>query len=293
MTTEDANNLGAEEELDPTSNTELADEANAHDEETNDENPDLDEDNQEDDEHEEIERGGKKYLVPKELKDEFMMRSDYTRKTQEVAAEREMVKAEREQFAKQQEDHKALIQDHARVQVLKDALKTHYHDGNVDWQAVEAQYGTDAANRERWNFQDLQHRLQKEEAELQTKEGRLKEQNIAQTMQTLQKTGETLAQHITGWNDVKAKELVEFGVTLGFTADELLSQPDHRAFLAINELKELRQFKAKHTAGQRAAKQATTAPVKVIGMKAPPPSPLSDKSSMEAWVAARNKQVRK
>lgn len=288
MNTEDANNLVAEDEL--PSDTELDVEANAHDEDSTEEDTDLEEDNQEDD-GEDIEHDGKKYRVPKELKDAFLMRSDYTRKTQEVAAEREAVKAERENFAKQQEEHKALISDHARVQTLKDALKTHYHDGNVDWQAVEAQYGTDAANRERWNYQDLQHQLQKAEAELQAKEGRLREQHVAEATKALQETGKTLAQHITGWNEAKAKELLDFGVTLGFTADELLGSPDPRAFLAINELKELRQFKAKHTAGQRAAKQATTAPVKIIGTKSPPASPMSDKSDMKTWIAARNKQL--
>ena len=47
------------------------------------------------DELEEIERDGKRYKIPAALKPELMMQADYTRKTQELAAERKAIADQR------------------------------------------------------------------------------------------------------------------------------------------------------------------------------------------------------
>ena len=61
--------------------------------------PELDENGEPievEEEAEEVDFEGKKYLVAKELKDALLRQSDYTRKTQEVAETRKQIEAERQ-----------------------------------------------------------------------------------------------------------------------------------------------------------------------------------------------------
>lgn len=56
---------------------------------------DSDSQDEQEDEFEEVERGDKKYRIPKALKDELLRHDDYTRKTQALAEQRKALDAER------------------------------------------------------------------------------------------------------------------------------------------------------------------------------------------------------
>src|SRR5688572_14468037 len=62
------------------------------------------------DELDEIEFDGERYKIPKKLKNGFLMQSDYTRKTQEVAEERKAIAAAKEAAKQEAEASRA----HAR-----------------------------------------------------------------------------------------------------------------------------------------------------------------------------------
>jgi hypothetical protein len=80
-----------------------------------------------DDELEEIERDGKTYKIPAALKSELMMQADYTRKTQELAAER---KAIAEQRSLVEQASEAELNAYAAVRSIDQQLANY---SKVDW----------------------------------------------------------------------------------------------------------------------------------------------------------------
>jgi len=78
-------------------------------------------------EDDEIDVDGKKFLLPKsaaeKLKAERLMHADYTRKTQELALERNNIAQERERVAQEIENNRSDLQDYARLTATEDKLK--------------------------------------------------------------------------------------------------------------------------------------------------------------------------
>ena len=68
----------------------------------------------------EIELDGKKYTVPADLKDSFLMQSDYTRKTQEIAAERKALSEAKERV---QQASEAEVTARAKVYAYEAAIQ--------------------------------------------------------------------------------------------------------------------------------------------------------------------------
>lgn len=288
MFDQDANNSVEDETVNTSLETDLATEETTQDDIVDDETTDLEEDNSEDD-SEDIEWDGKQYRLPKELKDALLRRDDYTRKTQEVAEQRKAVEAERETLNRRIEAEKALVSEYARVENLKQAVESYR---NVDWDAAEEQ-NPELAAKEWRRMTLLQQQLQNEQTELQTKiDSRLKEQQ-SQRDQALQETGKVLTRDIPGFNQAMAQELVKEAAKFGFTQEDLLNDPDPRAWKLLHALWKSSRDHSKKATGEIIAKQSTTAPIKVVGAKSPPPSPLSDRADTKAWMEARMKQARR
>ena len=95
----------------------------------------------------ELEYEGKKFKVPKELEGELknalLRHGDYTRKTQDVATERENLKAERTLHQQQVQTHQALIGDIAQVTAVDQRLQFLQ---SINLQALSAQDPQQAQN---------------------------------------------------------------------------------------------------------------------------------------------------
>lgn len=288
MDNEETNNSEFDQGVHAEAETELANQESADQDYQTDDTTDPQLEDNSEDEGEEVEWEGKTYRVPKELKDGLLRHSDYTRKTQEVADLRKTVEAERQALAERQQAQEALITEHAKVKNLEEYVA--YYE-RVDWDAAEEQ-NPETAMKEWRRYQQLKDSLNAARTELQTRESRLKEQQSQEREKALQETGATLAREIPGWSRELASQIVSTAAEYGFQ-NELLDEPDARVWKVFYALHEARRNQTKQATGERLAKQATTAPVKVVGAKSPPPSPLSDRASMDAWMAARNQQVRK
>jgi hypothetical protein len=95
----------------------------------------------------ELEYEGKKFKVPKdlegELKNALLRHGDYTRKTQDVAAERESLKAERAAHQEQVKVHQALSQEIAQITAVDQRLQ---YLQSINLQALSAQDAQQAQN---------------------------------------------------------------------------------------------------------------------------------------------------
>ena len=83
----------------------------------------------------ETEFEGKKYRVPKELKDALLRQADYTRKTQEVAEIRRAAESERAAIKQAVEADEAADELKADLRTVDKALKSFE---NVDWSRFAA-----------------------------------------------------------------------------------------------------------------------------------------------------------
>lgn len=275
-------------------------EADDHDDEGHDDELDLeggegDEDDdaegaaaKADDEFEEIEFGGGKHKLPKALKPLLMMQQDYTKKTTDLATERQTWELSRTQQAAADD---AFREQLGEVHSLRAAVKGW---AELDWQAIEA--SDPASAQSYWRqYQETKDALASAEGGLQTKVTERLQSQRDETAKAMKETGAVLARDIPNFTPELAGQIANYGVKeFGVSQEEVREMADprlwkvlHRAMTAEGELRKLKAVKAQ---GQR---QAIT-PAKAPGGKpASSASGPNDRMSTEAWLKARNAQLAK
>lgn len=239
------------------------------------------------DDSEEIEYDGNKYRIPKALKDGFLMQSDYTRKTQALAQERDAFAAERTQFGNLSN---AEINARASVIAIDQSIEEFKR---IDWQAWSR---TDpaAAQAARFEYEELKERRQQAVNAYGQAQQQRQVQEQQETVRRLQQGAAELARDIPGWNQEKATALLDFGVKqFGFSRDEMAAIDDPRAIKVLNAAFEFVQSSAKQQATAKAQAQQAVKPAAKVGGSSPATGKLDDRTSTDAWMKARNAQLAK
>lgn len=166
----------------------------------------------------EIEADGKKYRIPAELKDKFLMQADYTRKTQETAALKKTYEAKMEEASRHYQTAQEVIEAKAYMLNVDNQLKQYE---NVNWQQAhnEDPMGVQQAYM---HFQQLKEQrgqvaqyLQNAEAERTAKA----EQEVANR---LQETRQFAEKNIPGWTPEVDAKVVDFATKeLGFDIEQI------------------------------------------------------------------------
>lgn len=230
---------------------------------------------------EDIEHDGKTYQVPKALKGAFLRQADYTRKTQELAAQRRSLEAER--LADQEAS--GLKGSLAAIEARLSAAEA------VDWDAVwrdDPELAQDLAahldelSAAKAGLSDELGRFQQVRAMAEAQEQAIK----------LHQGHAELSRDIPGWGPEVGARLANFAMTeFGATAEELdaLNDPRivkllHAAYVGANGGGLSRQ-------AQRHAAAQTSRPAATVGGRA---SAAKDPSRMstDEWMRHRNKQLR-
>jgi len=285
-------------ELEPTNPEEQEVEAieETHDEVETPDEPELDEygnpvedeeESEPEPEYEEIEYNGKTYKVEKDLKDGFLMQSDYTRKTQELAEQRKAFEAQREEWSKLSETE---LKAQADVTSIDQALSEFQQ---IDWNRWQEQDPA-AAQRAFTQYQLLKDERQQALNTFQQARQERTLQEQRESAERLQKGTAQLAKEIPGWGQEKATELLNFGQQLGFDQQELMQIDDPRMVIALYHAQQGFKSQAKQkTAAKVEAQQAVKPAAKVKGGKTPVANKLDDRVSTDAWMKARMNQVTK
>jgi len=113
-------------------------------------------------EYVQIERNGKQYQVPKELEGEFLMQSDYTKKTQTVAERAKALDEREAAIGKQAEATEAELDARATLRTIETTLAEYAKLSPQDWQA-HMQTDPLGTQQHRMQYEDL--KAQKAELE--------------------------------------------------------------------------------------------------------------------------------
>lgn len=167
----------------------------------------------------EIELNGKKYSVPAELKDGYLMQADYTRKTQEVADIRKIVEAQKAEAETFYNVSQEVLEARAALMNVDGQLKR-YQD--LDWRALENEDPMSAMSAWR-EFQQLKEARGNIGGFLDRQQNERSVKAQQETAKRLRETREFAETKIPGWsNDIDAK-ITEFAESKGFTRETLLN----------------------------------------------------------------------
>jgi hypothetical protein len=242
---------------------------------------------QPDDDAEEIEHEGQRYKVPKALKGAFLMHSDYTRKTQELAEQRKEAEATRERYLKADSE---LVEARAQEKALETSLKEFEQ---VDWNKFSE---TDPVQAQKLFFQyqqlkDLKQQATQRTAQLEQTRTSEQQHHVAKLIAQGQ---EVLSRDIPNWNPDTAKKVSEFAVReYGFTSDELRQVYDPRVVKVLHAAMIGNQVLKQSSKPKAPPAQLVKPVTKVSGNSTPAKSGLRDDMSMADWMKTRNQQLSK
>ena len=251
------------------------------------------EDASQDDETEEVERNGKKYRIPKDLKDDLLRQDDYTRKTQEVAESRRALEAER---VKMNETNEAVETAKFDLRGVQSRLADLQALTEQDWYAVRQMDARDGTNRYdalQREFLTLPHKEAEIKKTLDTKLGEVTQAQQEIIAKRVSEGQAVLARDIPGWGPELGAKLVDF-VKSEYGIDEkrhgdafmdpALVKMAHAAYAA----KEASRKQAAQRQGQRVE---SLKPIPQARAGSGPIKGLDDRLSGEEWIKRREKQL--
>lgn len=223
----------------------------------------------------EVEVNGKTYKVPAELKDGYLMQSDYTRKTQEVAELRRQLEPLVQQAAEASEAEQQLTDNLYSVRARMQQLES------TDWSQADELTVLNA----RIEHQGLAQQAQQLQGGLeQARQARLSAAE-QETALRFEQGRRVLVEKIPDFA-TKAPKLAEHAITqYGFTADELGAVDDPRFFIALNRLVDLEEQAKSLKVAQKVKQVAEIKPAAKIKGKAGNVKPgLHDGLSTAEWI---------
>lgn len=235
----------------------------------------------------EVEFNGKKHKIPAELKDSFLMQSDYTRKTQEVAELRKTVEARQAEAEAQFNVSQEVLQARAALMLHEQQLEQYQ---NVNWQQLEAEDPIGAMSAWR-QFQQLKETRGQIAGYLNEQQTTRSAQAEQETANRLRETREFAEKNIPGWTPEIDTKIANFAISeLGQSVDTL------KKAYSPNVYKTLHLAWLGHQALQKqkaAPKPAPTQnkPLTTVSSKANPSARRSDADrpmdEFAAWINKR------
>jgi len=257
-----------ETENNPSESPELSNNAAPEQEPVDTEQPDtLDADESADDadsaveETEEVELDGEKLAVPKsaaeKLRAAMLRQADYTRKTQELAQQRQQAEESFQQREARVAAEQANIQSVARVMAIDERLQQY---ANVDWQALN-QSDPVRAQSEYFTYQQLKDARGGLVSQIQQQESQRALRDSEAQAKAAQQAQEVLSREIKGWGPEVAKSLREVAKSLGADAKAIDNIRDPWIVKALHAQKQLMDLQAK---ASKAPAAPAAVPVKTI-----------------------------
>lgn len=170
-------------------------------------------------EFQEIEYEGKTYQVPPELKDALLRQSDYTKKTTEVSERQRAVEQKELQIKaveEQRKFHESVKDDISAAQEIDFQIK--------QWKSVDV---TGFTSEQMWQLSRTIDGLKEKRTELDRaingKWQSFQQQQQLLVQEARAKAEESVTKSVKGWGPELQRALTDYGVTEGYTNEELAS----------------------------------------------------------------------
>jgi hypothetical protein len=236
---------------------------------------------------EDVDYEGKKYTVPKEIKEALLRQSDYTRKTQEIAETRRQIEAERasvQQLAKAEQEH---LQDLANLRLTENVLQR-YQGANWQQMAAEDPAGTQARWIDYQQAQEARRFVAERISQHQNQRGLQAQQELAKRVQ---ESEAALASDDKTWTEARSAELSAFiQKQYGFNRDELAQALSPKFVRLMRDAMTGRQALTKATAKPPPEQ---VKPAVVLKANTPTKPGLHDGLSVDEWMRRHNSQTRR
>jgi len=248
---------------------------------------DSDDQREAEEQFEEVERNGKKAIIPTWLKPELLMQADYTRKTQELAAARRALETERESV---QQISQAELSAYTNLQVIDRQID---HFAKTDWNAA---FDGDAAAAQKAfiQFQLLKDARRETTGYIEQLRSQRISREQQQTAKRLEDCNAEVAKHLSDWSAATAAKLKQEGMQhFGFSAEDVDGIDDPRIILALHAAVRWKDHEDKLRKAEAFEKQQAVKPAAKPSGGGAPPAGLDDQLSAEEWLRRRNNQLRK
>lgn len=235
----------------------------------------------------EVEYEGRIYQAPAALKGALLRNADYTRKTQELAAQRRELEARRRALEAQAAGAQEEMLDRARLAALDENLAA--FEG-VDWQLYADQdpEGAQALWGQFQAFQEARERYARQIAH-RGQQGRLEAERAMAAK--LAEAGQVLSRQIDGWSPEVAMKLVEYAQAFGVTLDEMREVADPRLWMILHRAHQAEEAaKRQETSRAMAQAQSVRPAVQVTGSAAGGGG-VRDELGTTEWMQRRNAQM--
>ena len=241
-------------------------------------------------EFEEVEVDGERLNVPKsaaeKLRAAMLRQADYTRKTQELAQQREQLERMQGDTKAQIETERAQVQSVARMLAIDERLQQYQ---NTDWQAM-SQSDPVTAQQKFFEYTQLKDQRAALVDQVRHAEAQRALKQQQETAGRLQQAQEVLTREIKGWSPNLAKELRSVAKSLGAEDRDIdgINAPwIVRALHAQKLLSEMTAKAAKAPAPAPAVPVQTITGARDVARKDP------DKMSIDEWMATERRRAAK
>ena len=174
-----------------------------------------------------------------ELVQGYSRHSDYTRKTQELASQRDQMAQMQQQWARETSQAQAERQQYMEAigQFVQQSMVGLEQYASVDWESLREEDPIAFVTKKE-EFRDAQERVRQAQAQ-QGVEAEKQKQEFAKIKQmALQEEHKKLVAAVPEWNEPEkrgelAKELSSYALSQGFKQEELQELIDHRSLIVL------------------------------------------------------------
>ncbi|ANK73738.1 hypothetical protein FA04_14580 [Ensifer adhaerens] len=247
-------------------------------------------DEQPEPEETEVEFNGKTYKIHPDLRDGFLMRADYTKKSMEVADIRKEAEAKREEAAQAYQTSQEVLEARSVIINIDGQLQQYE---NVNWDQLEQEDPLGAQSHWR-RFQTLREQRGQVAQYLDKTQHELSEKVAQETDKRLRETRAFAEKELKGWTPELDNKITEFATKdLGFTVDALRSSYSPQVYKTLYLAHLGHLALQKQAAAPKPATPAAQPLSKVSARANPPLAGLDDRLTSDEWLKRRNAQVQK
>lgn len=234
---------------------------------------------------EEIEFNGQILEAPKDVADALRMSQDYTQKTQQLSADRKTLEAVQGEMTliRKQYDFAATVQEDLRNAQILEMQANQARD--MLRQQVDQLSSTDI-EKVRMGIDDLLRQRDELVNSVSTKQAEFQQSQEQSRQELLNQGTEALRSKIPGWGDEQAQQVNAYGLSAGFTQEELNSVYDPRQ---VEVLWKAAQYDALKAGAKTTVSQVQAAPT--IRPKGSNPMPAETRQKLDYRNRIKSKKL--